>query len=145
MNLEQRVYKKLLDVPKGKITTYGELAKAVGIKNGQRVIGNIMNKNPYPGIIPCHRVVKSDKSIGGYAYGQDVKSNMLTKEGIKIHTKFALTDSIAHWVIDYVKEHKIDLLVVDYPKLSMVEATHHDDIINQIHHKANCHVLTMKQ
>ena len=67
------------------------------------------------------------------------------KEGVKIHTKFALTDSIAHWVIDYVKEHKIDLLVVDYPKLSMVEATHHDDIINQIHHKAHCHVLTMKQ
>jgi len=39
------------------------------------------------------------------------------KEGIKINTKFALTDSIAHWVVDYVKEHKIDLLVVDYPKL----------------------------
>ena len=66
------------------------------------------------------------------------------KEGLKINTKFALTDSIAHWVIDYVKEHKIDLLVVDYPKLSMVEANHHDDIINPIHHKARCHILTMK-
>ena len=69
---------------------------------------------------------------------------MALKEGIKIQTKFALTESIAHWVIDYVKEHKIDLLVVDYPKLSMIEATHHDDIINQIHHKSRCHVLTMK-
>ena len=69
---------------------------------------------------------------------------MALKEGIKIQTKFALTESIAHWVIDYVKEHKIDLLVVDYPKLSMIEATHHDDIINQIHHKSHCHVLTMK-
>ena len=67
------------------------------------------------------------------------------KEGLKINTEFALTDSIAHWVIDYVKEHKIDLLIVDYPKLSMVEANHHDDIINQIHHKSNCHMLTMKQ
>ena len=66
------------------------------------------------------------------------------QDGIKIKTKFALTDSIAHWVIDYVKEHHIDLLVVDYPKLSMIEANHHDDIINQIHHKAHCHVLTMK-
>jgi len=66
------------------------------------------------------------------------------EEGIKINTKFALTDSIAHWVIDYVKEHKIDLLIVDYPKLSMVEANHHDDIINQIHHKARCPILTMK-
>ena len=41
--MEQRVYKKLLDVPKGQITTYGELAKAVGLKNGQRAIGKIMN------------------------------------------------------------------------------------------------------
>ena len=66
------------------------------------------------------------------------------KEGVKINTKFALTDSIAHWVIDYVKEHKIGLLVVDYPKLSMIEANHFDDIINTIHHKAHCHVLTTK-
>ena len=85
MNLEQRVYKKLLEVPKGKITTYGDLAKAVGLKNGQRAIGKIMNKNPYPGIIPCHRVVKSDRSVGGFAYGTKVKTNMLTEEGIKIN------------------------------------------------------------
>ncbi|MDH3765332.1 MAG: universal stress protein [Nitrosopumilus sp.] len=66
------------------------------------------------------------------------------KEGIKIKTKFALTDSIAHWVVDYVKDHETDLLIVDYPKLSMVEATHYDDIINTIHHKSRCPLLTMK-
>jgi len=84
LNLDQLVYKKLLRVPKGKITTYGELAKAVGLKNGQRVIGRIMNKNPFPVIVPCHRVVNSNGKIGGYAYGQDVKNKMLTKEGIEI-------------------------------------------------------------
>lgn len=84
MNLETRVYKKLLEVPKGKVTTYGELAKAVDLKNGQRVIGRIMNKNPYPVIVPCHRVIKSDGKIGGYAYGEDVKNTMLSKEGITI-------------------------------------------------------------
>ncbi len=84
MNLDQLVYKKLLRVPKGKITTYGELAKAVGMKNGQRVIGRIMNKNPFPVIVPCHRVVNSNGKIGGYAYGQDVKNKMLTNEGIEI-------------------------------------------------------------
>ncbi len=84
MNLDQLVYKKLLRVPKGKITTYGELAKAVGLKNGQRAIGRIMNKNPFPVIVPCHRVVNSNGKIGGYAYGQDVKNKMLTKEGIEI-------------------------------------------------------------
>jgi methylated-DNA-[protein]-cysteine S-methyltransferase len=84
MSLDKKIYKKLLEVPKGKITTYGELAKAVGLKNGQRAVGKIMNKNPYPVIIPCHRVIKSDGKVGGYAYGEEIKSNMLTKEGIKI-------------------------------------------------------------
>ena len=60
------------------------MAKAVGLKNGQRAVGKIMNKNPYPVIIPCHRVIKSDGKIGGYAYGEEIKSNMLSKEGIKI-------------------------------------------------------------
>ena len=84
MNLDQKIYKKLLEVPKGQITTYGELAKAVGLKNGQRVIGKIMNKNPYPVIIPCHRVVMSTGKIGGYAYGEQIKINLLNDEGIQI-------------------------------------------------------------
>jgi len=84
LSLEQKIYKKLLQVPKGQVTTYGELAKAVGLENGQRTIGKIMNKNPYPVIIPCHRVIMSTGKIGGYAYGEKIKSNMLTKEGIKI-------------------------------------------------------------
>ncbi|MGV7226749.1 MAG: methylated-DNA--[protein]-cysteine S-methyltransferase [Nitrosopumilus sp.] len=84
MNLEQKIYKKLLEVPKGHITTYGELAKAVGLKNGQRAVGKIMNKNPYPVIIPCHRVVMSTGKIGGYAYGENVKTKMLNDEGIEI-------------------------------------------------------------
>ena len=84
MNLEHKVYKKLLDVPKGQITTYGDLAKAVGLKNGQRIIGKIMNKNPYPVLVPCHRVVMSTGKIGGYAYGEHVKTKMLSDEGVEI-------------------------------------------------------------
>lgn len=84
MKFEEKVFKKLLEVPPGKVTTYGELAKAVGLRNGQRVIGRIMNKNPYPVIVPCHRVIKSDGQIGGYAWGEKIKTRMLSKEGIKI-------------------------------------------------------------
>ena len=84
MNLEQHVYKKLMDVPKGCVTTYAALAKAVGLKNGQRIIGKIMNKNPYPVLVPCHRVVMSTGKIGGYAYGEHIKSKMLSDEGIEI-------------------------------------------------------------
>ena len=84
MTLSTKVYRKLLQVPKGKVTSYGDLAKAVGLENGQRAIGMIMKKNPFPVIVPCHRVVKSDGKIGGYVYGEKVKSQMLVKEGIKI-------------------------------------------------------------
>ena len=84
MTLSTKVYRKLLQVPKGKVTSYGDLAKAVGLENGQRAIGMIMKKNPFPVIVPCHRVVKSDSKIGGYVYGERVKSYKLLKEGIKI-------------------------------------------------------------
>ena len=84
MNLEQKIYKKLLEVPKGQVTTYGELAKAVGLKNGQRAVGKIMNKNPYPVIIPCHRVVMSTGKIGGYDFGEHVKTKLLKDEGVQI-------------------------------------------------------------
>jgi len=86
LNIEEKIYKKLLQVPSGYVTTYGELAKAINLKNGQRVIGQIMKKNPFPVIVPCHRVVKSDGTIGGYAYGTEIKKNMLTKEGLKINS-----------------------------------------------------------
>ena len=82
--MNKKIYKKLIQVPPGKITTYGELSRAIGFKNGQRVIGQIMKKNPFPVIIPCHRVVRSDGKIGGYAFGMDIKKSMLSKEGICI-------------------------------------------------------------
>ena len=84
MIIEKKIYKKLLQVPSGKITTYGELSRAIGLKNGQRVIGRVMKNNPFPVIVPCHRVVKSNREVGGYAFGVDIKRNMLTKEGICI-------------------------------------------------------------
>ncbi len=87
MKIDEKVYKKLLQVPAGKVTTYSELAKAVGLKDGQRIIGKIMNKNPYPVIVPCHRVVKANGEVGGYAFGEDIKINMLLKEGIEIKNK----------------------------------------------------------
>ena len=85
MKTEEKIYKKLLKVPSGYVTTYGELAKAINLKNGQRVVGRIMKNNPFPVIVPCHRVVKSDCTVGGYAYGTERKKHMLVKEGLKIN------------------------------------------------------------
>ena len=84
MKVEEKIYCKLLQVPTGYVTTYGDLAKTINLKNGQRIVGQIMKKNPFPVIVPCHRVVKSDGTIGGYAYGIERKKHMLSKEGLKI-------------------------------------------------------------
>ena len=85
MKTEEKIYEKLLQVPSGYVTTYGDLAKAINLKNGQRIVGQIMKKNPFPVIIPCHRVVKSDGTVGGFAYGIEIKKHMLLKEGLKIN------------------------------------------------------------
>tara|TARA_B110000014_G_C19888957_1_gene459988 strand:+ start:383 stop:652 length:270 start_codon:yes stop_codon:yes gene_type:complete len=87
LKIEEHVYKKLLHVPSGHVITYQELANAVGLHNRQRMIDRIMKNNPFPIIVPCHRVVKSDGKIGGYAFGEKIKKNMLQNEGIEIHGK----------------------------------------------------------
>ena len=85
MSAAERVYRKLLEVPPGMVVSYGELARAAGLKNGQRAVGRIMGMNPYPGIVPCHRVVMSDGRLGGYGYGgPEIKANMLRREGVEV-------------------------------------------------------------
>lgn len=76
------VYALLKTVPEGQVTTYGDLAKALGYPNAARAIGRIMNVNPNPVVVPCHRVVSSDGGIGGYAFGTKMKKEILAKEGV---------------------------------------------------------------
>lgn len=78
------MYKLLLSVPPGRVTTYADLARAAGAPGAQRAVGTMMRDNPYPGVVPCHRVVRSDGSVGGYAYGQKPKEAMLEREGITV-------------------------------------------------------------
>lgn len=77
-----KVYELLKTVPEGQVTTYGDLARALGHPGAARAIGQIMNKNPNPFVVPCHRVVSSDGSIGGYAFGTKMKKEILEKEGL---------------------------------------------------------------
>jgi methylated-DNA-[protein]-cysteine S-methyltransferase len=75
----QKVLKITAQIPLGYVTTYGSIAKAVG--GGPRAVGNIMAANPFPPIVPCHRVVKSDFTLGGYALGGlKVKLELLGRE-----------------------------------------------------------------
>jgi len=87
MNFNEKCYAVLKKVPKGKVTTYGELAKAVGSPKAARAVGNAMNKNPYAPKVPCHRVVGSDGSMTGFASGIKDKIKMLEEEGIKVENE----------------------------------------------------------
>lgn len=71
-------------IPKGKISTYKEIAIAVRSPKSFRAVGNALNKNPNPKLTPCHRVIKSDGSIGGYAFGVKNKIKKLKLEGIEV-------------------------------------------------------------
>src|SRR6266550_4117239 len=76
------VYNLLLKIPAGKVSTYGDLAKALGNPLASREIGRILGRNPNPIRVPCHRIVMSDGKVGGYSYGSDRKRELLEKEGI---------------------------------------------------------------
>jgi methylated-DNA-[protein]-cysteine S-methyltransferase len=82
-SFNERCYKILSKVPKGKVTTYRALAHKMNTK-AYRAVGNAMNKNPYAPKVPCHRVVGSDGSMTGFASGISNKVKMLKSEGIKI-------------------------------------------------------------
>jgi methylated-DNA-[protein]-cysteine S-methyltransferase len=82
-SFNEKCYAILIKVPKGKVTTYGEIAKALKSK-AYRAVGNAMNKNPYAPRVACHRVVKSNGEVGGFASGTKKKIEMLKKEGIEI-------------------------------------------------------------
>ena len=75
------VYDLLLKIPAGKVSTYGDLAKALGNPSESREIGTILDRNPNPITVPCHRVVMSNGNIGGYMYGVDKKRELLEEEG----------------------------------------------------------------
>jgi methylated-DNA-[protein]-cysteine S-methyltransferase len=83
MTFNEKVWEICRKVPKGKVTTYKAIAEALGTK-AYRAVGNALNKNPYAPIVPCHRVVKSNGEIGGFARGQAAKMKILQKEGIII-------------------------------------------------------------
>lgn len=78
----QDVYRLTSQIPKGMVTSYGHIASALNNSKAVRAVGNALNKNPYAPQVPCHRVIKANGEIGGYAKGSNQKRDMLKREGI---------------------------------------------------------------
>jgi O-6-methylguanine DNA methyltransferase len=76
----RKVYKAVLSIPMGEVRTYKWVAQKAGRPRAYRAVGTILKKNPYPLIMPCHRVVKSDKNLGGYIFGLKIKRMLLDSE-----------------------------------------------------------------
>jgi len=66
----------------GYVSTYSRIAKSIGVPKGARAVGNALANNPFPLIIPCHRVIRSDGRLGGFGGGLEMKKKLLENEGI---------------------------------------------------------------
>ena len=78
--LQIHVWKALLKIPPGKVTSYTTLAKHIGKPKAVRTVATAIGKNPLCWLIPCHRVLRANGDLGGYHWGLNVKKNMLTYE-----------------------------------------------------------------
>ena len=76
------VWKEIAKIPYGEIRTYKDIANAIGKPNSSRAVANACGKNPYPLIIPCHRVIRTDGNLGGYSGvgGLKTKKKLLEQE-----------------------------------------------------------------
>jgi methylated-DNA-[protein]-cysteine S-methyltransferase len=77
----RRVLTAAAEIERGQTRSYQWLARQIGMPRAARAVGNALGSNPVPIIIPCHRVVRGDGSLGGYAFGQQMKRALLQAEG----------------------------------------------------------------
>jgi methylated-DNA-[protein]-cysteine S-methyltransferase len=82
---QRRVLLAEYAIPRGRVSTYGRVARAVGIPGAARAVGQALARNPFPIIIPCHRAVRSDGSLGGYRGGVAMKRALLRLEGVAVN------------------------------------------------------------
>lgn len=81
---QRKVWEEIRRIPYGQVRSYKQVAEAVGNPKAFRAVGGALRANPIPIIIPCHRVIASDGTLGGYSLGLDVKRWLLRLEGIKL-------------------------------------------------------------
>jgi methylated-DNA-[protein]-cysteine S-methyltransferase len=83
----KRVLTMAAGIPRGRVMTYGGLAASLGVPGGARAVGNALAANPFPLVIPCHRVIRSDRSLGGFGGGTKLKRALLELEQVSFDAK----------------------------------------------------------
>jgi AraC family transcriptional regulator of adaptative response/methylated-DNA-[protein]-cysteine methyltransferase len=81
-NFQLKVWRALLEIPAGEVTTYGAIATKVGDPKASRAVGTAVGSNPVSYLIPCHRVIRASGELGGYAWGVERKKVMLRREAL---------------------------------------------------------------
>lgn len=79
---QQRVLRAEYAIPRGRVSSYGLVAAHLGVPGAARAVGHALATNPFPILIPCHRAVRSDGSLGGYQGGLAMKRALLEMEGV---------------------------------------------------------------
>jgi len=82
-DFQQRVLLEDRKIPRGRASTYGKIAERVGQPKGARAVGSALAANPFPLLIPCHRVVRSNGDLGGFQSGPQMKKALLEMEGVR--------------------------------------------------------------
>jgi len=77
---QKKVYTVVKEIPIGQVKSYSWVAERIKNPKATRAVGRALNKNPFPIIVPCHRVIHSDSSFGEYAFGRDLKKRLLEIE-----------------------------------------------------------------
>jgi len=81
-DFEKKVLMAEYNIPRGYVSTYSRIAKNIGNPKGARAVGNALANNPFPLIIPCHRAIRSDGTLGGFQGGLEMKKKLLENEGV---------------------------------------------------------------
>ncbi|MCX5848024.1 MAG: MGMT family protein [Deltaproteobacteria bacterium] len=94
---QQSVLRATYSIPRGSVSTYQRIAVSLDIPKGARAVGNALANNPFPLIVPCHRVISSNRHIGGYGGGIEMKQVLLEREGIGFDHTGLVIDNRFHF------------------------------------------------
>lgn len=92
MSFFENVYEAVQLIPRGKVATYGQIARMIGAPRSSRAVGYALHVNPRPGVIPCHRVVNREGRLApAFAFGgPEIQAQLLESEGVRVSADFAV-------------------------------------------------------